>query len=233
MAWVAEGDENQNGTIDFGEFCLIISKMWAANFHDIRGAARERLVKDRQVSLKSVHGTYLAASRDGQVTSLRAEAGDAETFVMARNPNGNICLQSSFGKFITVVDTVVQCIADAGTQFKVITMEDELIILAASTSMGGNLFVRGDGVVAVSDGNPADVPFTFFTAVSREDSGTKCWSKTVMTRKPRKGVERKGSKDSRISLDDPALASAIQDMDSSLERKSSARGDYGPSPCSA
>jgi len=237
MAWITESDDNNNGSIDFGEFCLVISKMWAANLHDIRGAARDLLVKDRTVSLQSVHDTYIAATKDGILSARRHEAGDTETFVMKRNPNGNICLQSRWGKFVKVLDddhTNLDCKSDRGTEFKLTTLEDERVVLSASTPTGGNLFVRGDGSVAVSDGNPADLPFTIFTVVSHEELHKKCWSKSsiVIKAKPTTIAEaRKRSKDLRTPREtedpvSPGLKKSIDDIDSRLETKAllSARG---------
>lgn len=230
IQWIGESDQNQNGTIDFGEFCLVISQMWAANLHNIRGAARNMLVKDRTVSLRTVHGSFLAASEDGVVTAPRSEAGEAETFVMKRKPNGNVCLASRWGNFISVVETDVDAKrSDGGTEFKVATLEDERITLTASTPMGGPLFVGTDGSVAVSDGNPDDVPFTMFSIVSHEDLHKKCWSKDMS--KPPKPVSVEARRKSKSPRDvealmlSPGMKQAADDIDTALEshRLSSAR----------
>jgi len=239
QGWINDSDSNQNGTIDFGEFCLVISKMWAANLHDIRGAARHLLVKDRTVSLQSVHGTYLAANKEGEVYASKMEAGASETFVLKRNANGNICLQSRFGKFMVVIDSEdfrVDCNGDIGTQFKMTTLEDERITLtpASKAEMGGSLFVRDNGTVAVSDGNPADIPYTMFAVVSHEELHKKCWSKSTVRTCPQTSIAeaRKRSKEfgtPRLAeggdLLSPGMEKAIYDMDAALDNNVlSARG---------
>jgi len=232
IEWIAEGDANNNGTIDFGEFCLVISKMWAANLHDIKGAARNLMVKDRTVSLKSVHGTYLAAGKDGSCSAPRTEAGEAETFIMKRNPdNGCICLQSRHGKFIKVTESDVACNGDTGTDFKLTTQEDERIILTTTGALGGHLFVHSDGKVQVSDGNPADIPFTIFSVVSHEELHKKCWSKSVSS-KPKIDIKearkrsKEGSTPRMMDPLSPGMSNAIANMDAALDNKAllSARG---------
>jgi Ca2+-binding EF-hand superfamily protein len=233
MGWIGDADVNQNGTIDFGEFCLVISKMWSANIKDIRGAARKLQVKDRTVSLRSVHGTYVAASKEGQLSALNTTAGDLETFVMKKQVSGCFCIQSRFGKFLKAVESDVDCTStEKGTEFKLTTLEDERITLGASTSFGGNLFVQADGTVAMSDGNPALEPFTYFSVVSHEELHKKCWSK-IMAPKPKAlsiGEVRKRSKDKCAPPEDdplsPGMAKTIGDLDQALEAKAmlSARG---------
>jgi len=36
LAWIKDADENNNGEIDFGEFCCLTNKMWTNNFADIQ-----------------------------------------------------------------------------------------------------------------------------------------------------------------------------------------------------
>jgi Ca2+-binding EF-hand superfamily protein len=223
--WIEQGDVNSNGTIDFGEFCVVISKMWSSNFHNIRGAARNFGAADRVISLLSVHGTYVAANEDGTITALGREAGKPETLTMLRSPTGNICLRSTFGKFFTVVELDVQANGDNGTQFKVATLEDERIVLSASTSLGGQLFVTSEGAVAISDGNPADVPFTTFVVVSHDELHKKCWSKHVPAMPAKSEVRRRSKSKEDIRAPCPAVQEAITAVDTALElKKSSARG---------
>lgn len=230
--WVDKGDDNANGSIDFGEFCIIISKMWSANFKDIRGAARNSLVKDASVSLKTVHNTYVTAAQDGKLIANTAEPEEAEIFIMKRFPSGNISLQTSKGDNIVVREFDVQACKENGTQFKVTILEDERIILNASTTLGGPLFVTLDGVLAISDGNPADIPFTIFSVTSHDDLNKKFWSKHL----PKKGkskaeiIEARQKAKSKSPRPNASLcttvAETINSVDNALEaKKLSARGD--------
>jgi len=226
LGWIQEADENNNGTIDFGEFCLVIAKMWQNNLKDIRGISRELSAKDKIVSLKCVHGTYLAAGKDGSVTASRTEAGDPETFVMKKQPNSNVCLLGRPGKYLKVTDWSIAATGDNnGTEFKVTTLEDERIQLTASTQLGGQLFVNTELLVAISDGNPADAAYTLFQVVSHEDLHKKCWSKAVRCPLKVDLVEaRKNSVGTpRVDPLSPGMADLIQSMDDALEA-SSARG---------
>jgi len=53
VTWISEYDENRNDTIDFGEFCCIVRKMWDSDFCGIREIA----MKAKNVSPSDVGGS--------------------------------------------------------------------------------------------------------------------------------------------------------------------------------
>lgn len=206
--WLQEADENNNGTIDFGEFCSLIGKMWETNIHDIRGASRKQLKKDMVVSLKSVHGTFITSTKHGEI-SARNRSGFEESFTLIRLANGGVILRNAFGMYMNCDKSDVNrvlCAAESekdAQQFKMTTFEDERVHFVVSSSQGGNLFVDHGGAVAISDGNPADEPFFPFTVVKQEELEKRCWSRLLIPkRKPSKLVEV-GRSRSKMRAEDP------------------------------
>lgn len=228
-AWMEEADENTNGTIDFGEFCLLIGRLWSANLNNIRGCARGCLATETVLSLRTVHGTLLSASEDGKVSALATSIGSEETLTMISLPSGNVTFKGAYGKFFNCQEEKVSCDAANGTQFKVTTNEDESIVLKASTSFGGTLYANSDGMVALSDGNPDDQPNFPLVMMKYDDMTKKCWSRMVRPARPAKintdGRSRSKDKTLPPMPISPGLADCIKDIDNALdENKASARG---------
>lgn len=226
-AWIEEADENNNGKIDFGEFCLVVGKLWAANLHDIRGCARSCGAKDTVVALLSVHGTYLAANAEGQIVAQSAAVADNETFTMISIAPSTVSFRSYHGTFIICSGEKVECREEnAGTQFKVTTLEDERVILKASTSFGGTLFAKENGEVALSDGNPDDVPFFPFTIVKKDELTKRAWSKVIPRRSRRPStLKMSGRKEGAVEPISPDLQLSVDAIDKALDenRNNSAR----------
>lgn len=226
--WMLEADENNNGTIDFGEFCVLIGKLWSSNFHDIRGATRKLMKKDIVVSLKSAHDKFVSTNPEGQLSAVNAKAGARETFTMISLPSGCVRFQGPNLKFIKCVETTLGCTADDpknGTEFKMTTWEDERVVLVASNAFGGTLYATKDGSVALSDGNPADEPNQPFSLVKQEELAKKCWSRLLKVRKPSKLVveRRKQSIDKGSSMPEggeplsPGIQEHIEELEKALE----------------
>mmetsp|Transcript_37613 Transcript_37613/g.66856 ORF Transcript_37613/g.66856 Transcript_37613/m.66856 type:complete len:484 (-) Transcript_37613:127-1578(-) len=218
--WVHEADENNNGTVDFGEFCIVISKLWATNLHDVRNASRKFMGREMVSSLKSVSGKFISASSDGQVVATSTEIGANETFTMIRLQSGNVILQSVHGPCLSVDIDDLRCKEGSRTEFKVKTLEDERVILTASTAAGGILFANDEGKVGISDGNPADKPYFPFTVTLHETLVKKNWSrvkppkKTKRRRPSKMSVPAKGAAEEDPTS--PGLKEAIALMDEAL-----------------
>jgi len=223
--WILEVDENSNGTIDFGEFCHLISKLWASNLHDVRGASLKYLKKDMLMSLQSVHGRYIGALATGEVIGSGDRVGVNETFTMSRQISGNVTFKGSHGFYIHTIEDKIECTKEVEkecTQFKMTTLEDERVVLVASTPFGGALYVLESGQVAISDGNPSHEPLSPFTIIKRDDLTKKCWSRALPRRKPSKLVVegRSNSKSKpRPVVEEPlspGMSSVIADIDTAL-----------------
>jgi len=234
--WLHEADENNNGTIDFGEFCLLIGKLWSSNLHDIRGASRKFLKKDTIVSLKGVHGFFVSVNEQGEVMARAEKTGPCETFTMIRLPSGNATFKGAFGKSLVCIDEKVECTGDSGTQFKVLTLEDERVQLTASSQFGGTLFANINGYVAISDGNPADEPNFPFVLIKQDELAKKCWSRLLPKRKPSKlvvtNVERRRARSKEVPVEavpmSPGIQSGIDDMEKALEDNKLSRNNSKP-----
>lgn len=234
--WVDEADENSNGKVDFGEFCIVVSKMWATNLQHVREASRKFMAKEATVSILSVSNSFLGASTSGDVSASSKTVGTDETFTLFRLPSGNILLQSAHGPFLSIGEDNLQCIEGKKSEFKVKILEDERVLLAGTGDMG-NVYAKDDGKVGISDGNPILRPFFPFNLVFHDDLTKKSWSKVKPTPTP-KTTKRKPSKvrtaskrvsekasgaslATSVATDDPGspgLKQAIQDMDQALQR---------------
>jgi hypothetical protein len=220
--WVQEADQNNNGTIDFGEFCIVIGKMWITNLHDVRDATRRFMQKDTVVSLKTVHGRYISVNARGEMFASSTTSGVYETFTRVNLSNGNSMFRGANNLFVKATETQLSCTEEnAGTQFKVTTMEDERVILTASTAFGGSVYADKDGAVAVSDGNPRDEPNFPLEIVEQEQLLKKRWSRILPKRKPSKLiVSRQASKQSTHAPADPlspGIQAGIAEIDAALQ----------------
>jgi len=222
--WILEADENNNGTLDFGEFCHLISKLWASNLHDVRGASLKFLKKDTLMSLRSVHGHYIGALSSGEVIGT-GQVGANEIFTMSRQISGNVIFKGPHGFYVNTIDDKIECTREVEkecTQFKMTTLEDERVILVASTPFGGALYVLESGQVAISDGNPSHEPHSPFTMIKQDDLTKKCWSRSLPKRKPSKLVVegRSNSKMKAKPVEEeplsPGISSGIADIDAAL-----------------
>jgi Ca2+-binding EF-hand superfamily protein len=218
-SWMQEADENASDTIDFGEFCIFVSKLWTTDYHNIRAACRQFLKKDTAVSLKSVHGTYLGTDTSGDMFARSTTIGQAETFMMSIHTNTNASFRGFHGKSVDVHEEKVTCLEErSGTQFKMTPQDDDRVIFVAATSFGGVLYATPDGMVRCSDGNPNDIPNAIFELIRQEDLQKKCWSRSVMKRRPSKLVAP--TKKPSLEPDSPTspgLKQSIAEMDEALE----------------
>jgi Ca2+-binding EF-hand superfamily protein len=229
-SWMSEVDENNNELVDFGEFCILTAKLWAHNTQDIRTKCRAFLQKDVTVSLKSIHGTFIATTASGEVYASSRDAGTNETFVMMMHSAASASFKTYDGKFIIVHEEKVQAEDQrAGTQFKLTQTDDDKIMLTASTSFGGMLYVTADGGVAVSDGNPNDAANTPLELVKSEDLKKKCWSRIFPKRRPSKLKNVADPRVPAMEPTSPTLVSSIREIDAHLEQSAimSARGKGG------
>lgn len=226
--WLIEVDENSNGTIDFGEFCCLIGKMWSNDLGGIRGASRKHLSKDTIMSLQSVHGKFISTTATGDMDCRSITAGMKESLTMIRLSNGYVRLRGPHGLYVECCGTDARCTVEEereAAQFEVTTLEDERIKLRVSNREGGFMFVGVEGNVCISDGNPLDEPTFPWVVMKQDDLTKKSWSRLLIPkRKPSKMVEekRRASK-GRLGVGMPAPGvvldkqADIDDLDRALE----------------
>lgn len=228
--WVTEADENNNGTVDFGEFCIVVSKMWASNLSGVREVSRKFLAKEVLVSFQSVSSNFISVSNSGEVSATSKTLGVDETFTLFRYPSGNIAVKSVHGEYLSVdVDDGIQFKEGKKSELKVKTLEDERVVLSATGYDGGVLYADDKGNVAMSDGNPADRPFFPLSLIFHDDISKKSWSKVKPTQKATRRPSKLRSSSKRSAMkapaagladdDDPGspgLKAAIKDLDAAL-----------------
>ena len=180
MQWAEELDENQNGTIDFGEFVNIMSRMWETDFCSVRTLALQSFEHDEPVALLDHSGRYLLA-QGSELRAVGTSISTEGTFALNSGPDLHITLRSSEQLYIMVRDNGrVDCSATSEASAARLSLQwqgDGKVVLQSGDAWPTTIVSSETGELTALLGEGSRGPRGSFELVRLNQQHNKKWTK--------------------------------------------------------